>query len=258
MAGEQAHEANVNTTITFKAYGEELSYDLSDPKQREEAASLLSKGKMYNREMHDIGENKRLIDAGKQYAEVISGIKDGTIDLESYVAQIEAITGKTMTRAERREAKELFEDDSQGQLVSSLKKELDSLKNQIRINSMAAQIETASSKLERELNGSNGLPKFEFESVRKYAEDNQIYHPDPYKQYMSAYQEMNREKIAEVERKKIEAEVLKKYKKNESAFAERGDVLGMGGKPPVSVKGKSWDQIVKEAAASVDGDSFEE
>jgi hypothetical protein len=245
-----------STIITYKFQGEERSIDFSTPDGRQKIADQLGKGDLYDKKMHEIGEQKELIKRAEQWDEIIASVSAGKVPLDVVVGQLESITGKRLSRAEKKEIESGLEDEDPMTIIKSFKTQIDDLKNQIQINALATQIEGAGKQLANEFDGKNGYPKFDFDEVRKFAEQEGIYFRDINQQYRVAYLKLHEDKIKLAERKQLEAEITKKTRRNESAFAERGDPGAAGGKPSYTTKGKSYDQIVKETMSDLDGDSI--
>lgn len=238
--------------------------DLPDDLPQEERLKikqLAEKGILYNKTMHELGEEKRRLaeEKGKlsQVQEVLEKAKnDENYRKTSFIPNLENELGFKITESQ---ADDLLDDISQNPIVVALQKKIDDLEKSQKTDQerqMIREIESAHKVLEGKYNGKNGMPKYDREEVDKYIAENSFFMPDINQNYEEAYFLANKQKILDAKLKQAD-DFDKKRKEFLENNKEPSDISDGGAKPKEKTP-KTYDELAESILeeAKSKGESF--
>lgn len=206
--------------ITYQ--GETIKeYELPDGIDEETVKEIqngIQKGILYDKKMHEMSKQEKdlksreqeLIDRSTQLDRINSLMEKAKTDDDFFNTQFKPLMEKELGRSLTQKEEEAFDEDiSSNPVIKSLVNQLNDISEQLkgsRETQIIGEINTVNKKLEGKYDGKNGYPKYDRESVQKYIEDEQFYHPNIETNYEKAYLLMNWDKIQEVEKKNITRE----------------------------------------------------
>lgn len=220
---------NLSGTYQIDVNGEVREYDLSDPDQAEKVANLISKGNAADKKWEEMAEIRRQNEA---WNELLEGAKDDPESREKLVGMLEAHLGTSLTPKQEKELDEIMDgsDDKPNTELLAMKKELEEFKNMV----FAERADREFKELEKKYDD------FDRKSVIELMNKGRVSNPE------DAYFILNKEKIIEKEKKKWEEEEKKRLEDIKNMKSPSQKRTHVDAKPPVDVKGKSYDDLAVE------------